>query len=177
MTPYEVYYGKKPFIAHLRIFGSYAYVHVHKDTRTKLDPRSRKCIFVGYSEESKAYKVYDPSRKQVIISKDVVFEETSLPAAPEIQAILDLPSTQELPKIPTPRHPSIPIPEVPESSSTTSEGVDAGSRDDEAVESTVPVPAPPDTTSTRKLPQWYLRTLQDSGVTELPESSAGVHHS
>lgn len=53
-TLYEVYYGKKPVITYLRIFGSDAYVHVHKDTHTKLDSHSRKCIFIGYSEESKA---------------------------------------------------------------------------------------------------------------------------
>ena len=58
-TPYEAYYGKKPVITHPRVFGFDAFVHVHKDTRTKLKSHSREGIFIRYSEESKAYKVYD----------------------------------------------------------------------------------------------------------------------
>ena len=69
-TPYEAYYGKKPIIATLRVFGSDAFVHVHIDTETKLDSHSRKGIFIGYSEESKAYRVYDLVKKHVLISRD-----------------------------------------------------------------------------------------------------------
>ena len=32
-------------------------------------------MFLGVSDESKGYRLYDPITKQVIISKDVVFEE------------------------------------------------------------------------------------------------------
>ena len=43
--------------------------------RRKLDDRSQKCIFVGYSEEYKAYKLYTPITKKYVINKDVVFKE------------------------------------------------------------------------------------------------------
>jgi len=43
--------------------------------RRKLDDRSQKCIFVGYSEESKAYRLYNPITKKYVISRDVVFKE------------------------------------------------------------------------------------------------------
>ena len=43
--------------------------------RKKLDDRSEKCIFIGYSNQSKAYKLYKPETKKVIISRDVEFKE------------------------------------------------------------------------------------------------------
>ena len=43
--------------------------------RRKLDDRSQKCIFFGYSEESKAYRLYNPTTKKYVISRDVVFKE------------------------------------------------------------------------------------------------------
>ena len=43
--------------------------------RKKLDDKSIKCIFLGVSEESKAYRLYNPVTKRIIISRDVVFME------------------------------------------------------------------------------------------------------
>nr|GEV23641.1 hypothetical protein [Tanacetum cinerariifolium] len=45
------------------------------EKRLKLDDRSLKCVLFGISEESKAYRLYDPSKNKIIVSKDVVFEE------------------------------------------------------------------------------------------------------
>ena len=75
MTPLQAFSGKKPSVAHFRIFGSDCYVHVPDASRTKWDAKSQKCIFLGYSEESKGYRLYNPTTKKVIISRDVVFEE------------------------------------------------------------------------------------------------------
>ena len=44
-------------------------------TRKKLDPKSRKCIFMGYSQETKAYRLYDREAKKIVVSCDVVFQE------------------------------------------------------------------------------------------------------
>ena len=49
MTPEERYTGRKPDISHLKIFGCIAYVHVPDELRSKLDPKAKKCIFIGYS--------------------------------------------------------------------------------------------------------------------------------
>lgn len=46
-----------------------------KEKRKKFDEKGEKCIFIGYSEQSKAYKLYNPITKNVIISKDVIFIE------------------------------------------------------------------------------------------------------
>jgi hypothetical protein len=75
MTPQEAWSGYKPSVAYLRIFGCVAYAQVPKAKRRKLDDRGEKCIFVGYSKESKAYKLYNPLTNKVVVSRDVVFSE------------------------------------------------------------------------------------------------------
>nr|XP_025665251.1 uncharacterized protein LOC112763924 [Arachis hypogaea] len=46
--------------------------------RKKLDDKGEKCIFIGYSTDSKAYKLYNPETKKVIISRDVTFDEKDM---------------------------------------------------------------------------------------------------
>lgn len=53
-TPFEKWFGSKPSISHLRIFGNECYVHVPKEQRTKWEVNSMKCQLVGYSEGNKA---------------------------------------------------------------------------------------------------------------------------
>lgn len=45
--------------------------------RTKLDEKSLRCFLLGISEESKAYKLYDPISQQIVVSRDVVFDESA----------------------------------------------------------------------------------------------------
>ena len=59
VTPQENFFGKKPDLSHVHIFCSIAYVHIPDATRQKLDPKSEKCILVGYSLEQKGYKCYN----------------------------------------------------------------------------------------------------------------------
>ena len=59
----------------MRVFECLVYAHVSDELRKKLDNKGEKCIFVGYRDESKAYKLYNPSTKKVIISRDVKFIE------------------------------------------------------------------------------------------------------
>ena len=47
VTPEEKYTGTKPDLAHLKVFGCIAYVHVPDELRRKLDPKAEKCILVG----------------------------------------------------------------------------------------------------------------------------------
>ena len=74
-TPEEIFSGKKPKVSHLRIFGYPVYIHIPKEKRTKIDPSGKKGIFVGYSESSKAYRIYFPRYKNIDISKGVTFDE------------------------------------------------------------------------------------------------------
>jgi transposase InsO family protein len=75
ITPEEAWSEIKPSVNHFRVFGCLAHVHVPESQRKKLDDRSVKCILLGVSEESKAYKLYDPEKKKIIVSRDVVFDE------------------------------------------------------------------------------------------------------
>lgn len=59
-TPHEVWYGKKHFLRHLRVFGCETYVQVSKEKRTKLDYKAQKCIFIGYGDILKGYKCCNP---------------------------------------------------------------------------------------------------------------------
>ncbi|GMG18284.1 unnamed protein product [Phytophthora fragariaefolia] len=61
----------------MRIFGCKAYVLTPKEKRLKWDPKAREGIFLGYEERSKAYRVYDIEAGQVVISRDVTFDESS----------------------------------------------------------------------------------------------------
>lgn len=75
MTPEEAWSGIKPSVDHFRVFGCIGYAHIPDVKRTKLDDKSVKCVLVGYSSESKAFKMFDPIEKKVHISWDVIFEE------------------------------------------------------------------------------------------------------
>jgi hypothetical protein len=75
MTLKEAFTRVKLEVGHFRIFGCPVYFHVPKEKRTKLDPSGRKGTFVGYSESSKAYRIYIPGQRQIEVSRDVIFEE------------------------------------------------------------------------------------------------------
>ena len=49
-----------------KVFGCTAVVHVYPHHRSKLDPKSIKCIFIGYSSHQKGYKCYSPITKKVL---------------------------------------------------------------------------------------------------------------
>jgi hypothetical protein len=76
--PEEVWTGHSCDYSNLRIFGCDAYALISKDQRSKLDPRSKKYVFVGYGDGVKGYILWDPTSHKLIISRDVVFDESSL---------------------------------------------------------------------------------------------------
>ena len=74
-TPEEAWSGVKPSVAHFRVFGCISHVHVPDSKRTKLDDKSVICVLFGVSQESKAYRLYDPNSQKIVVNRDVVFEE------------------------------------------------------------------------------------------------------
>ena len=74
-TPYEVWPGKKTYVAHLKIFGYEAFMHVPKEKRSKLDNKDEKCIFVGYKDGIKGYKLWNPVTRKTVYIRDVFFRE------------------------------------------------------------------------------------------------------
>ncbi|RVW63053.1 Retrovirus-related Pol polyprotein from transposon TNT 1-94 [Vitis vinifera] len=59
-----------------KIFGCSVFVHINQQNRSKLDPRSLKCIFLGYSSNQKGYKCYSPVTRKFYNSMNVTFFET-----------------------------------------------------------------------------------------------------
>ena len=74
-TPFECWFGEKPDVSNLRVFGCICFVHTPNRLRKKLDPKSTKAIFVGYHLGTKGYKLYDLSSKRFIRSRNVLFYE------------------------------------------------------------------------------------------------------
>ena len=72
-TPEEVFTSKKPAVDHMRIFATPVYIDVPKEKRAKLEPSRKKGIFVGYSESSKAYRIYVPGQRYIEVNRDVIF--------------------------------------------------------------------------------------------------------
>ena len=65
----------KTFCAHLIVFGCEAFMHVLKEKRSKLDNKAEKCIFIGYKDGIKGYKLWNPVTRKVVYNRDVVFKE------------------------------------------------------------------------------------------------------
>ncbi|KAG8478019.1 hypothetical protein CXB51_027833 [Gossypium anomalum] len=72
-TPEEVWSGNPANYSDLKIFGCPTYAHVDNG---KLEPRSIKCVFLGYKAGVKGYKLWCPKNRKVVISRDVIFYET-----------------------------------------------------------------------------------------------------
>jgi len=62
-TPEMRLTGFRPEVRHLKVFGCIAYVHVPNERRRKLDPKTEKCVFIGYALDRKAYKCFNPVNK------------------------------------------------------------------------------------------------------------------
>ena len=76
VTPEESWSGTKPDVANLRVFGCPAYVLIPKEVRVgKLAHKTRRCVFIGYSTTRKAWRLWNPVKRSVIESRDVIFDE------------------------------------------------------------------------------------------------------
>ncbi|KAG8478680.1 hypothetical protein CXB51_028518 [Gossypium anomalum] len=74
-TPQELWSGNPSNYSDLKIFGCPTYAHVDNE---KLEPRSIKCVFLGYKAGVKGYKLWCPENRKVVISIDVIFDETAM---------------------------------------------------------------------------------------------------
>ena len=75
-SPYEVLKNWPINLSHLKVFGCTCFVHVQASHHDKLDPRSMKCVFLGYSSTQKGYNCFNPVTNKIVVSRDVKFEET-----------------------------------------------------------------------------------------------------
>ena len=75
MSPYEAFWGRKPRVDWLRTFGIKCWALVPKQIRRKGNFRSVEGIFIGYFDNSKAYKIWVPRTRTLLKSCDVIFDE------------------------------------------------------------------------------------------------------
>jgi hypothetical protein len=73
-SPIEIVTGKKPVLNYLRVFGAKGYVRVDDSKRSKLDAKAHRCMFLGYSETSKAYRVWDCDDERIVVSRSIVLD-------------------------------------------------------------------------------------------------------
>ena len=75
MTPYESLRIKKPNLNHIRVFGCLAYAKIDSAMLKKLDDRSLVLVHLGTEPGSKAYRLYNPETRRIVVNRDVVFDE------------------------------------------------------------------------------------------------------
>ena len=78
-TPHFALFGTPPSYDHLRVFRCACYPNLSATTPHKLAPRSTRFVFLGYSPDHNRYRCYDLSSRRVIISRHVIFVESTLP--------------------------------------------------------------------------------------------------
>ena len=142
----------------LRIFGCSAYAHVPKAERRKLNPKTRKCVLLGYGTVQKGYRLYDLHQRKVIHSRDVVFDETSMPGIKT-----ETNSLSEYVELEVEEEPSVKqteITHIPDDTSEKTSGMEQAVADESAVSS--PTSAESTlrrSTHTRQEPDRYVHNL------------------
>ena len=107
-TPFEMWHGKPPVLAYLKVWGCQAYVR--REVDDKLEPRSEKCYFIGYPAAGIGYIFYKPSENKVFVARRAVFLERELISNQQGGNKIDLEevqeSTDERPDVGTSQQPS-----------------------------------------------------------------------
>ena len=81
ITPHEMWFGTKPTLSHLRVFGCAAHTHIPEERRIKygdgkVNRRSVHTYFVGYDKSDAIYKIWHPSNNAIVRARHVIFDET-----------------------------------------------------------------------------------------------------
>jgi predicted nucleotidyltransferase len=84
ITPEEAWTKIKLDVSHLCVFGSIAWAHMLDEKRKALQPKSDKCIFVGYYKDVKGYRLLQLHSNEIIIRSDVKFDENLLACDPNL---------------------------------------------------------------------------------------------
>ena len=72
---FKAYFGHKLDVSNFKVFGSTTWARILLDKRKYLQPQSIECLFIGYLEEYKGFKLLNIRTKQIFIERSVRFEE------------------------------------------------------------------------------------------------------
>ncbi|CAA7025130.1 unnamed protein product [Microthlaspi erraticum] len=78
-SPYQKMFGSIPVYTALRTFGCACYPTLRDYMSHKFDPKSLKCVFLGYSAKHKGYRCLYPPTGRVYLSRHVIFDESVFP--------------------------------------------------------------------------------------------------
>jgi histone deacetylase 1/2 len=78
-SPHELVFGSSPSLDFLRVFGCSCYPLLSPFGRSKLDYKSVRCVFIGYSANHKGYCCLEPHSGRLFISRHVKFNELHFP--------------------------------------------------------------------------------------------------
>ncbi|KAJ9513208.1 hypothetical protein QJQ45_029304 [Haematococcus lacustris] len=139
LTPWEAFYGVKPDLSGLRVFGCRVWLHVPDHQRSKLQAKSVEGLFIGYEPGSKAYKVLVNGRETC--SKDIVFDELSV-LQPARQQDQPAQPVFLLPLPPSPSTPSEPLaPAAPAEGGNSLQQTSSSSSEDSGSSSSISRPS------------------------------------
>ncbi|GJU97095.1 integrase, catalytic region, zinc finger, CCHC-type containing protein [Tanacetum coccineum] len=75
-TSYELIHGRKPNVQYFHVFGSLCNPTNDRDDLGKMKPKADIGIFVGYSESSRGFRIYNRQTKKIMETIHVKFDET-----------------------------------------------------------------------------------------------------
>jgi hypothetical protein len=90
ITLEEAWTKSKLDVSHFRVFGNIACAHIPDEKRKALQPKSEKRIFVGYSKDVKGHRLLQPHCNEIIIRRDVKFDENLLACKPNLVIVPSL---------------------------------------------------------------------------------------
>jgi len=93
ITPYEAYYNRRPDYGRLREIGCRAFVLILSRHNPKIYDRSIECILIGYDSNSKMYRCYNKTMKQIYSSYHVRFIESHNNPNPSTPSIPNPPTS------------------------------------------------------------------------------------
>ena len=67
--------NRKVNYSFLKTFGCEEFSHIDSENRTKLEAKSKKCVFVGYGINEFDYRLWDFENCKIVRSRDVIFNE------------------------------------------------------------------------------------------------------
>ncbi|GJR02390.1 retrovirus-related pol polyprotein from transposon TNT 1-94 [Tanacetum coccineum] len=74
-TPYHIINVRKPSLKHLYIFGCTYYITQNGENLDKIKEKGDSCILVGYSTQSKGYRVFNKRTRLIVESIHINFDE------------------------------------------------------------------------------------------------------
>jgi len=83
-TLYELWKERKPTVKYFHVFSNKCYILADRDYRRKMDPKSDEGIFLGYSTNNKAYRLYNNRTEDVMESINVVIDDVAKKPVPEV---------------------------------------------------------------------------------------------